>query len=55
MKCIVCGEEMTVEGIKTTCGECGKIVTCKKVRCPACGEDNPRTPGIITMMKDLEK
>jgi hypothetical protein len=55
MKCIYCGALFTVEGIRTTCGECGKSTTCQKVRCPACGEDNPRTPGLVTMMKDLTK
>jgi len=55
MKCIFCGEEFTAEGIKTTCGTCGDNKTCDKVRCTACGEDNPRTPGLVTLMKDLIK
>jgi hypothetical protein len=50
-----CGEEFTLEGIKKTCGECGDNKTCDKVRCPACGEDNPRTRELITLMKDLCK
>jgi predicted amidophosphoribosyltransferase len=55
MKCVGCGEQFTVEGIMTTCGECVKSTTCKKVRCPACGEDNPRTPGLVALMKDILK
>lgn len=55
MKCIFCGEEFTIEVIKTTCGSHGDKKTCDRVRCPACGEDNPRVPELITMMKDLIK
>jgi hypothetical protein len=55
MKCIFCGEEFTVEGIQSTCGACGDNKSCNKVRCPACGEDNPRVPEIIVLMKDLIK
>lgn len=53
MKCIFCGVEFTVEGIKSTCGSCGDNKECKKVRCPACGQDNTRSPELLVMMKDL--
>jgi len=53
MRCENCSEQFTIEGIRTTCGECDKSPTCRKVRCPACGADNPRTPDLVMMMKDL--
>jgi hypothetical protein len=55
MKCIFCGEEFTADGIKSTCGACGENRTCQKVRCPACGEDNPRIAELVVMIKDLVK
>ncbi|MCD1295568.1 hypothetical protein CUJ83_11215 [Methanocella sp. CWC-04] len=55
MKCIFCGEEFTLEGIRSTCGSCGESRDCDKVRCPACGQDNPRVKELITMMNDLLK
>lgn len=53
MKCIFCGAEFTLDGIKQTCGSCGENKSCDKVRCPVCGEDNPRSKEIIVLMKDL--
>jgi hypothetical protein len=55
MKCIYCGEEFTVEGIRITCGKCDGNAECDRVRCHVCGQDNPRTPDIARLMIDLIK
>ncbi len=51
MKCGFCAHEFTEEEGQATCSRCALFGGCRFIRCPSCGYEMPRTPGLLKMLQ----
>ena len=50
-KCSFCGYGFSNEAAVQSCGGCALYRTCGKLKCPRCGYEIPKEPGIISWYK----
>jgi rubredoxin len=51
IKCSFCGYEYSESQSSAGCSGCPMRGACGKQRCPNCGFESPREPGIIKLIK----
>ena len=51
MKCGFCTHEFTESEGEATCSRCALFGGCRFIRCPRCGYEMPRTPGLLKMLR----
>ncbi|RJR13016.1 hypothetical protein C4588_01370 [Candidatus Parcubacteria bacterium] len=51
IKCSFCGHEFNDHDSKSGCNGCPMSKTCNKSKCPNCGFEMPKEPGLIKFIK----
>ena len=51
MKCSFCGKEFDEQAQSKVCRNCALFGGCKMVRCPHCGYESPREPGLVKTIR----
>ena len=52
MKCALCGNEFTEEEAAGSCRGCIMASGCHMLKCPNCGYEIPKEPGLIKLIRD---
>ncbi|HDK17618.1 MAG TPA: hypothetical protein ENG95_00425 [Nitrospirae bacterium] len=55
MKCSLCGLEFKERDGLSSCKGCPVSGSCSMIKCPNCGYDIPREPGLIKLLKKWRK
>jgi len=55
MKCSFCQREFNDEQVKDACQGCPSGGGCHMVKCPYCGYESPREPGLIKKIRSFLK
>jgi adenine-specific DNA methylase len=53
VKCPFCDREFDEKAAEKACGACAVFGGCKMVKCPHCGYESPREPGLVKWLKRL--
>jgi len=51
-RCGLCGKPFTEDRAQPACRACPLGSSCRYVRCPHCGYENPMTPGWLRVLRE---
>src|SRR5437660_11197929 len=51
VRCSMCAFEFAETSSQGSCGKCALFSGCRYIRCPRCGYEMPRTPGLVKMVR----
>lgn len=51
MRCGFCNHQFTEEDAEASCSRCALFGGCRFLRCPSCGYEMPRTPGLLKILQ----
>ncbi|GBE39962.1 MAG TPA: hypothetical protein ENG75_06425 [Nitrospirae bacterium] len=55
MKCSLCGLEFKERDGLSSCKGCAVSGSCSLIKCPNCGYEAPKEPGIIKFIRSLKR